>query len=69
MRTILLAAAVTAALVIPVLAYREPPVPLATLEPPETADPALVVARECNPTVQHLEDGWSLVRLCSREGD
>jgi len=70
MRTILLAAAVIAALVIPVVAYREPPVPLATTELQEEIDPVLdMAANGCEPSVQRVGDGWSLVRLCGFDGD
>jgi hypothetical protein len=67
MRTLLLAAAISAALVIPVVTYREPTAPLATVESQvEELDPVLDMAsRGCTPTIQHLEDGLSMIRLCS----
>jgi hypothetical protein len=67
MRTTLLIAAVIAALVIPIVAYREAPVPLATVEQGvRELDPVLdMVSNECTPTLQHLEDGLTLIRLCA----
>jgi hypothetical protein len=69
MRTVLLAAAITAALVIPVVAYREPPVPLATQLDEQALsidmDPVLdMAANGCQPTTQEVEGGATLIRLC-----
>lgn len=67
MRTILLAAAITAALVLPVVTYREPPVPLAMVaeEQLPDMDPVLdMAANGCEPTLQEIEGGATLIRLC-----
>jgi hypothetical protein len=67
MRTVFITAAIMAALVIPVVAYREAPVPQVTAdEQAGELDPVLdMVSRECTPTLQHLEDGLTLIRLCA----
>jgi hypothetical protein len=67
MRTILIAAAITAALVIPVVAYQPAPVPLVTAEKEAgELDPVLdMVSNGCTPALQHLEDGLTLIRLCA----
>lgn len=67
MRTTLLAAALVAALVIPVVAYREPPVPLATAPEVDAidVDPVLEMAASgCEPSLQPVEGGGTLIRLC-----
>jgi hypothetical protein len=67
MRTTLLVAAVIAALVVPVVTYREPPTPRATRldAPTDDIDPIIdMVALGCSPTLQEIEDGVTLVRLC-----
>ena len=69
MRTMLLAAATTAALVLPIVTYREPPVPMATAldVQPQDLDPVLdMAASGCQPTFQALEGG-TLIRLCPDE--
>ena len=69
MRTLLLAAAITTALVIPIVTYRPLPAPLATAEPAEV-DPVFdMVARGCMPTVQEIEPDVTLVRLCPQQGN
>ena len=67
MRTTLLVAAVIAALALPVVTYQAPPVPrtIAT----EVAAPDLDVVLEmaasgCEPTMQAVEGGATLIRLC-----
>ncbi len=70
MRTILLVAAISAALAIPIVSYREPPVPLATTEQQDEIDPVVEMAASgCKPIVQHVDDDWSLVRLCAFHGE
>ena len=67
MRTILLAAAITAALVIPVVTYREPPAPRATATEVAAHDLDVVLdmaANGCEPTMQPVEGGATLIRLC-----
>jgi hypothetical protein len=67
MRTMLLTAAITAALALPVVLYRSPPVPLATA--PQVDAPDLDIAIEmaangCEPSLQPVEGGGTLIRLC-----
>ena len=67
MRTTLLVAAVLAALVLPVVTYQTPPVPRATAS--EVAGPDIDVVldmavNECEPTMQPVEGGATLIRLC-----
>ena len=70
MRTSLLAAAIAAALVLPVVAWREPPVPLATEldAQPQDLDPVLeMVANGCRPSIRSIDDGLALIQLCPDE--
>lgn len=67
MRTTLLAAALITALVLPVVLYREPPVPLDTAAEVGAVDfdPVLeMAANGCEPTMQPVEGGATLIRLC-----
>ena len=67
MRTMLLAAAITAALALPVVLYRSPPAPLATASESDAAalDAVLeMAANGCEPSLQPIEGGGTMIRLC-----
>ena len=67
MRTTLLAAAITAALVLPVVLDRAAPVPLDTAPEVDTPDVDAVIemaANGCEPSLQPVEGGGTLIRLC-----
>ena len=63
----LLAVAITAALVLPIVLDRPPPVPLEIA--PEVDEPNMDVVLEmaangCEPSLQPVEGGATLIRLC-----
>ena len=67
MRTALLAAAITAALALPVVLYREAPVPLEIAPAVDAPDMDVVLemaADGCEPSLQPVEGGATLIRLC-----
>lgn len=67
MRTTLLVAAVIAALVLPVVTYQAPPAPRATEPQVDAPDFDVVLdmaANGCEPTMQPVEGGATLIRLC-----
>ena len=67
MRVTLLAAAAAAALVLPVVLDRPPPVPLDTASEVAAPDIDAVIemaANGCEPSLQPVEGGGTLIRLC-----